>query len=192
MSAKLNTKAANRIDLLGKKFGKLTVIAEAPTKNKQARWLCSCECGNTKVIIGSKLRRGETKSCGCLRTYPYRWQGCGDINGTYWNTLKQRRNKHKKKTFTITIQQAWEKYLAQDGKCAISGVPITLAKHYYHNKGHQNQTASLDRIDSSQGYTPENTQWVHIQVNLMKHVLSQDKFIEWCKVIVSHQYPLLS
>ena len=55
------------IDLTGQKFGKLTVIQRVPNKNGgTARWLCQCECGNLTEIDGTKLRRNEIQSCGCL------------------------------------------------------------------------------------------------------------------------------
>jgi hypothetical protein len=55
-------------DLLGLVFGKLTVVGEAEnTKNGQASWLCSCECGKQSTVVGSKLIAGRTKSCGCLK-----------------------------------------------------------------------------------------------------------------------------
>lgn len=58
-------------DLLGKGFGRLVVIGRAenylsPNGQKHSCWLCQCECGNKKVVRGSYLRNGTTKSCGCL------------------------------------------------------------------------------------------------------------------------------
>ena len=56
------------IDLTGKQFGKLVVLNEAGRdKHQQVLWLCKCECGNTKVIRGNELKKGDTKSCGCFR-----------------------------------------------------------------------------------------------------------------------------
>ncbi len=58
----------NRIDLTGKKFGRLTVVRyEETTEDGRARWFCVCECGNTKVVNSRQLREGKTKSCGCLQ-----------------------------------------------------------------------------------------------------------------------------
>lgn len=56
------------IDLIGKIFGRLVVIKRAG-KNKWdiPKWLCKCNCGNEKVILGSCLKNGHIKSCGCLR-----------------------------------------------------------------------------------------------------------------------------
>lgn len=54
------------IDLTGQKFGRLTVLERAGTKGHEPTWLCACECGNTKVVMGVSLRNGDTLSCGCL------------------------------------------------------------------------------------------------------------------------------
>lgn len=54
-------------DLLGRKFARLLVIAEAePVGVRQrAAWLCRCDCGNQKVVKSEELKSGDTKSCGC-------------------------------------------------------------------------------------------------------------------------------
>ena len=41
-----------KLDLTGQRFGKLVVIEKAESKNKQSRWLCQCDCGNTKIAVG--------------------------------------------------------------------------------------------------------------------------------------------
>ena len=57
-------------DLIGQKFGKLTVIQRDPTIHPdEAYWICQCDCGTiTKPIRGTALRNGHTASCGCLRS----------------------------------------------------------------------------------------------------------------------------
>lgn len=55
-----------RIDLTGKRFGRLVVIGRADKKHNQYRWLCRCDCGKEVVVYGQPLRKGTTKSCGCL------------------------------------------------------------------------------------------------------------------------------
>lgn len=56
-----------KIDLRGERFGKLTVIDFAYKKNHFSYWKCKRDCGNEKVIMSNNLKRGLTKSCGCLR-----------------------------------------------------------------------------------------------------------------------------
>ena len=57
-------------DLVGKKFGRLTVIKRVensiqPNKSKKIRYYCQCECGNYKIVTACHLRDGHTTSCGC-------------------------------------------------------------------------------------------------------------------------------
>jgi len=54
------------IDLSGQRFGRLTVTGRAMNRKGAAMWLCMCDCGNDTVVLGSYLRRGITRSCGCL------------------------------------------------------------------------------------------------------------------------------
>ena len=55
----------NFVDLSGQKIGRLTVIKEIGTVNKQIKWLCKCDCGNYTEVFGYNLRRLHTTSCGC-------------------------------------------------------------------------------------------------------------------------------
>lgn len=52
------------IDIVGQKFGRLTVLSLYSTKGG-ARFLCKCDCGNTTISRGYDLRKGNSKSCGC-------------------------------------------------------------------------------------------------------------------------------
>lgn len=57
-------------DMIGEKFGRLTVISESPIKKNGAYWICECECGNETTVKATRLRSGKTKSCGCLKMNP--------------------------------------------------------------------------------------------------------------------------
>lgn len=54
-----------KINLIGQVFGRLTVIGEAPPRNKKTYWLCQCSCGNQKEIRADSLKDGSISSCGC-------------------------------------------------------------------------------------------------------------------------------
>lgn len=59
----------HKLDLVGKKFGKLTVIEETSERlNTEIIWLCQCECGNITKVRTSHLTSGDTSSCGCLKS----------------------------------------------------------------------------------------------------------------------------
>ena len=54
------------IDLTGQVFGDLTVIQrEANSAGNKARWLCQCNCGNTRIVESYSLRTGKITHCGC-------------------------------------------------------------------------------------------------------------------------------
>jgi hypothetical protein len=82
-----------RIDIpLGTRFGRLVVLGEVgrPSAARELQWLCQCDCGNQKVIVGSSLRRG-TQSCGCLHREIARGQTPAiDIAGQRFGSLVAR------------------------------------------------------------------------------------------------------
>lgn len=66
-----------RIDVTGQRFGRLIVIERAG-----AKWLCRCDCGQTKLASAGMLRKGDAKSCGCLKAEQER-----DLVGTRFGRL---------------------------------------------------------------------------------------------------------
>jgi len=54
--------------LIGKKFGRLTVLHQAPSHPvwRMARWDCICECGTRKTVNGRELKHSKEPSCGCV------------------------------------------------------------------------------------------------------------------------------
>jgi hypothetical protein len=91
-----------------------------------------------------------------------------------WFNGKLRRAKQRDYEFTITIEEIWDIYIAQDKVCALSGVPICFKN-----------SASLDRVDNSKGYVHGNIQIVHKTLNYMKYTYSQDYFIKMCNLVAS-------
>jgi hypothetical protein len=169
------------------KYGKLKVLHRVENRNtRQSWWLCECECGTRKEIKGHRLVNGHTNSCGCLRQSrpAYNFQGCGNLSGKYWGQIKKHA-RNREIEFSISIQNAWDKFIQQNGFCALSGLPIILERCYPGN-----QTASLDRIDSSKHYTIENIQWVHVDVNKMKNNLPESRLFELCRLIAENQKSL--
>ena len=99
---------------------------------------------------------------------------------SFWNRIVTRF-----KEVNITIQEAWDLFLEQDRKCALTGLDIVFGPR---DKG--GNTASLDRIDSTKGYIKGNVQWVHKDINRMKFDLNQERFIELCKKVTEYAIAL--
>lgn len=92
----------------------------------------------------------------------------------------------------MNTENLWNLMLEQEHKCKLSGLPINLSKGKsipmttdMANLDYSGWNASLDRIDSSKGYTIGNVQWVHRHVNIMKNQYDQDYFISLCEKITN-------
>lgn len=120
---------------------------------------------------------GTTKSCkSCSRTQLHK----NNFSLSYYNKIV-RRAKFIKVDIDVSPDYLYELYLKQNKKCNLSGLDISFKTKW----SDPNQTASLDRIDSSKGYIENNVQWVHKDINFMKHTLSQEEFIKLCKAVAS-------
>lgn len=178
-------------DLTGLKFNSLTVLYRAGSnRSGGSTWLCECDCGNTKVISSDHLTRKKSpvKSCGCLKkslkgpNHP-QWNGYKEISGNWWynHILRERKQSARTKvSVTITIEDAWNLFIKQNRKCALSGIDLIIDTTAKYN------TASIDRIDSSKGYELDNIQWVHKDINFMKRTYSQKYFLEMCKKVAEN------
>jgi len=108
-----------------------------------------------------------------------KWMGYNGISQSYFNDVKrgaQRRNH----IFDITIEDMWCQFDKQNKKCAYTGILMELPKR---GKKYRKGTASLDRIDSTKGYTVKNIQWVHKDINWMKQDFNNSYFIKMCSLV---------
>ncbi len=79
-------------------------------------------------------------------------------------------------SFELTIEEVADIYEMQNGMCAMTGWPIEFPEI-----GHpQNTDASIDRIDSNEGYSKSNIQIVHKMINMMKQSFSKKDFVRAC------------
>lgn len=177
-------------DFTNHTFGHLTVIRMAQTeKSERGSWRCICKCNlcGIKIVDVSvtALSNGSTTSCGCRRDQykkitgknSKQFTGFEEIPGKMWSDIKAK-SILRDFVFEITIDYAWNLFILQNRKCALSGVPIKFGSYA---KRKSNMTASLDRINSKKGYIDGNVQWVHKTINRMKNVFDQDYFVEMCK-----------
>ena len=143
-------------------------------ETKNYHCLFKCKCGKEKEVLLYNVLSGKSKSCGCEKKHLRK--GLAEITGEYWCNLKFNAAK-RKIDFNLTIEYAWNLFLKQEKKCSISGLFLSFKDN------DKFKSASLDRIDSKKGYTKDNVQWVHKDVNWMKQEYPQDRFIEICKAV---------
>lgn len=175
---------------VGKRYGKLTVIETGHRRGGRNACLCQCECRKQYVVIKKHLVSGKTKSCGCSKREDASnrfWKGVGEIPRHYYCIVKSNAAARKIK-FSITLEEMWGLFLTQKRKCALTGVMLKFrGRNSRRREPDYDQTASLDRIDSSEGYEIGNVQWVHKTINLMKFSLAEKELNDWVKIIYEFQ-----
>lgn len=168
---------SNKIDMIGKVYGKLVVLKQVSTKKSQPHYLCKCDCGNEKIIAGASLRHGHTKSCGCIWQEKVTKHGfCGTKVYTSWQGMKHRCDCKSNPKYHIyggagiTYDPRWhsfEQFLSDMGKPP-------------------SDQHTLDRIDGTKGYYKENCRWAtysqqSVNTRKRKNCSSQYKGVCWDK-----------
>lgn len=138
------------------------------------QWECvSCLSKGGPSTISHISRSSSCKRCRGQNSAT--WKGYRDISGTFLGQYRWDA-KRKGRSFTVTAEDLWKIWEDQGGLCAYSGLPLV-----------HGETASIDRIDSSIGYTKGNVQWVHRDINRMKTDFNEDYFISLCQSVATYK-----
>ena len=131
-----------------------------------------------KLLKNPIVDDGNNESC-LLYKRRKNYHGYGNIELSHWNSIINKAKK-RKININITIKDAWNKFLEQNGKCALTGLQLWFPQHWG-----ERRLASLDRIDNKRGYTIDNVQWVHCDINRgMKKYFSQKALYRIAKVVI--------
>lgn len=167
----------NKIDETGKRFGRL-LVQERVLPNDQnggTRWRCLCTCGKVIVTCRSYLRRGSTRSCGCLQketasglskskvTHGLTVGHKTTVEYRMWASAKWRA-KQQLVPFDIAPEDIWVPEV-----CPVMGIPLV---RHVGIRGPHRDSPTLDKVDPAKGYIRGNV-WVisHI-ANTCKQGLS--------------------
>lgn len=186
-----------RVNLVGKKFGRLFVLADAGNnKYGKSQWKCKCDCGN--IIIRScshlcrKIKGAEHQSCGCWAKELSSERGKNQKHnlkpkGQYgFNCVYQKYKytaKINNRIFDLTKN---EFLLLTQSNCWYCGNPPSNVCYGYHKnikKETQEHSAyiynGIDRIENSKGYILSNSISCCVKCNRAKMDMSIDEFKQW-------------
>lgn len=163
---------------INQKFGYWTIKNHEFTRQPNKTLVnVRCDCGAERAVAVWTLLANKSKSCSKC-SYVKAFKGHGEVSITYYKALRSAASR-RKHPFEIEIEYVWDLFQKQERRCALSGCLLTLT-----NSNHlRDQTASLDRIDSKQGYVEGNLQWIHKDINKMKMDLQEEDFFRIVKQI---------
>lgn len=144
-------------DLTGRNFTRLTVIKKyGLNKHNKITWLCRCECGTEKVVLGASLMNGKTKSCGCLqkeKVIEKNYSHGKSYTRLYriWRNMKSR--------CTVINNPDYKNYGGRGISICNEWIDDFQSFYNWAISNGYSDVLSIDRINVNKGYSPQNCRW---------------------------------
>lgn len=170
---------AQRIDLTGQRFGRLTAIE--PTNiydGTNIKWLCICDCGKRVTVSTGRLGTNKTKSCGCLARELTKKRSSKNKYSSSFNALYSLYSSKAKQRGIEFLLTHEEFHQLTSGNCFYCGIEPTKIKTHvkYDNSYIYN---GVDRVDNLRGYEFNNCVSCCSNCNYAKKQMTLDEFKSW-------------
>lgn len=160
------------LDIIGQRFTRYTIVTRGPnTPGGQARWICRCDCGAERLVRGSDLRNGKSRSCGCLQREIVR--KLGQQHGMAAAIAAITKHGHARNGNQHPLYSTWRGMI---DRCSL---PSSVGYRRYGGRGIQvcdrwrddfaafladmgerpSKQHTLERIDNEGHYEPGNVRW---------------------------------
>lgn len=157
-------KVSKHAKLLGKKFGRLTVVKKLDSRNYHVHWLCECVCGNFAEVSTGRLNAGQTKSCGCLQKE--RAAEAKKTHGLYFDENGKRSKLyrvwgHMNERCSSPTSNAYEDYGGRGIRVCKEWKDYKTFHEWAISNGYK-EGLSIERVDNDGNYEPSNCKWIPI------------------------------
>jgi len=172
------------IDLVGKQFERLTVLSRSEDSPwGEVQWRVLCACGVEKVVPGSALRKGRTRSCGCLWAESRKVNrllepGVRARNQIWANYIRSAQNRGL--SWELTSEQFDVLTASPCHYCGVEPLKTYVVKSgkFTYN--------GIDRVKNSIGYTETNVVPCCHVCNRAKSDMSYEDFVMWVQRSAAH------
>lgn len=157
----------------------------------QLRWECVCDCGNICIIHGENIRKGISKSCGCLRPPFVPANKNPDRELAVWTQIYNSTIKKRNKKWKIDGDVLLEEFIFMSkSPCYYCGLKNSNAWQDMRGGKRTSNTVvkynGIDRLDSSCGYLKYNMVTCCKYCNAAKNIMSETEFVEFIKRVYKH------
>lgn len=168
----------------------------SPSGRRYVCWKCLCECGNIVNVNADRLKNGTTRSCGCFKEEYLKNGGAAFIHG---DSVKDSKYYKLFRIYLKMKQRVYHPACKEDEQIYEN---LTVCDEWMDEGGYQNfkkwslengyeDGLSIDRIDGTKGYSPDNCRWTtaKVQSNNRKNMVflkvgdREMNFTDWAKTL---------
>lgn len=176
------------LDLVGQRFGRLTVISKSDiSKDGRCWWNCLCDCGAKKIISGKSLRTRHAVSCGCFTKDRARELGLNNRIefglAAFRALVKSYKKAATSRGYSFSLTNDEFRSLTSQNCWYCNRKPSSIKKAKFGNYIY----TGIDRVDNNKGYSIDNCVPCCKRCNQGKNNMTTEEFMDMVKNIYEYR-----